>query len=113
MLELTSTRLLTTLGFGLLLGIKHASDSDHIIAVSTIVSEQRSLLKSSIIGMFWGMGHTITLLLTGLVILTLKLTIPEEIALLMELLVGIMLIVLGVSVSWNFILKHLGHKYEV
>ena len=88
----------TLLGFGFLLGIRHAFDADHIAAVSTIASKQKSVKKSSLIGMFWGFGHTISLLLAGFIILLLKITIPEKLALSFEFIVGIMLVFLGVDV---------------
>lgn len=86
------------LGFGFLLGMRHAFDADHIAAVSTIISNHKSIRKSSLLGIFWGFGHTISLLAIGLLILLLKIKIPEKIALLLELIVGIMLLVLGINV---------------
>jgi len=82
-------------GVGLILGMKHALDPDHIVAVSTIVSEQKSLTRSSLVGAFWGAGHTTTLLIFGLAVILLRLTIPDRMALGMEFGVAIMLIVLG------------------
>src|SRR3989338_3772304 len=84
-----------TFGFGLLLGVKHAIEADHVIAVSTIVSEQRSPSKAALVGTYWGVGHTTTLFIVGIVTLLLKVSIPERISLLLELLVGFMLIILG------------------
>ena len=86
------------LGFGFLSGIKHAFDIDHIAAISTITSNQKSIKKSSLLGMFWGFGHAIALFLVGLIVLLLKIKIPEKMALLAELLVGVMLIILGINV---------------
>lgn len=87
------------LGLGLLLGIKHALDADHVVAVSTVVAENRKLWRSSLIGAFWGLGHTLTLLLVGIVILIFKLAIPERLALGFEFAVGVMLVVLGLLVA--------------
>lgn len=87
--------LLALLGLGLILGIKHALDPDHIVAVSTIVSEQKSLVRSSLVGAFWGAGHTTTLFLIGLAVILLKFTIPDRVALGMEFGVALMLILLG------------------
>lgn len=81
------------LGFGL--GIKHAFEADHVIAVSTIVSSQKDPLKSALIGTFWGIGHTTTLFVIGLFVLLFKISIPESISSLLEFLVGIMLVGLG------------------
>lgn len=89
--------LLTALGLGFVLGLKHALDADHIVAVSTIVSEHKSLARSSLIGTFWGVGHTTSLLLVGLVVIGLRLTIPDQVALSLEFGVAVMLIVLGAN----------------
>jgi ABC-type nickel/cobalt efflux system permease component RcnA len=86
------------LGLGLLLGMKHALDADHVVAVSTIVTENRRLWRSALIGAFWGLGHTLTLLLVGIAILGLALTIPERVALSFEFAVGVMLVLLGLLV---------------
>ena len=88
--------LLTVIGVGFLLGIRHATDPDHVIAVTTIVSRQRSIRHAGLIGILWGIGHTITILLVGAAIILFDLVIPVRVGLAMELAVGIMLIVLGV-----------------
>jgi ABC-type nickel/cobalt efflux system permease component RcnA len=90
--------LLTAFGLGLLLGIQHALDPDHLIAVSTIVSEHRSFKWASLIGAFWGLGHTTTLFIVGLLVIGLRVTIPPHVASSLELLVAAMLIILGVNV---------------
>lgn len=90
--------LLSILGLGLLLGLKHALDADHIVAVSTITSQTKSLKKAARIGAFWGLGHTTTLLIAGVIVLTLGLTIPRRLGLGFEFVVGIMLVILGVRV---------------
>lgn len=90
--------LLSILGLGLLLGLKHALDADHVVAVSTITSQTKSLKKAARIGAFWGLGHTTTLLVAGVIVLTFGLTIPRRIGLGFEFAVGIMLVVLGVRV---------------
>lgn len=88
-------------GLGLILGIKHALDADHLIAVSTIVSEHRSLKWASLIGGFWGLGHTTTLFFVGLLVIGLRLTIPPRVALGLEFLVALMLIILGAGILWR------------
>lgn len=88
-------------GLGLILGIKHALDADHVIAVSTIVSEHQSLKWASLIGAFWGLGHTVTLFVVGLLVIGLRLTIPPRAALGLEFLVALMLVALGVSILWR------------
>ncbi len=94
--------LFITLGLGFILGVKHAFEADHVLAVSTIVSEQKNSLKAALVGVFWGLGHTTTLFIMGIIILLLKLSIPEKLALSFELFVGIMLVILGFRTVKNF-----------
>ncbi|MDT4967107.1 MAG: hypothetical protein QOJ64_1844 [Acidobacteriota bacterium] len=85
------------LGFGLLFGLKHAVEADHLAAVSTIVSERRSLLSSMLVGGLWGIGHTIALLIAGVGVIVLHLRIGEETSLALEFCVALMLIALGLN----------------
>ena len=87
---------LAILAIGFLLGIRHATDPDHVIAVSTIVSRERSLLKAGLIGILWGIGHTLTITAVGAAIILFGLAIPARVGLTMEFCVGLMLIILGV-----------------
>ena len=87
---------LTVATLGFLLGMRHATDADHVIAVSTIVSRQRSIRSAGLIGMLWGFGHTVTILSVGAAIILFNMTIPPRVGLAMELAVGLMLVVLGV-----------------
>ena len=64
-----SVSIVSLLAFGFVLGLKHAVDADHLAAVSTMVSERRSLLSSSLIGVLWGLGHTISLMAAGIVVI--------------------------------------------
>jgi len=80
---------------GFFLGMRHATDPDHVIAVSTIVSRERSLSKAALIGALWGLGHTVTILIVGAAIILFNLTIPPRVGLTMEFAVGLMLILLG------------------
>lgn len=84
---------LVTLGF--FLGMRHATDPDHVIAVTTIVTRQRSVGDAALVGTLWGIGHTVTILAVGGAIVLLGLVIPPRIGLTMELGVALMLIVLG------------------
>ncbi|MEK7631439.1 MAG: urease accessory protein UreH [Patescibacteria group bacterium] len=93
--------LLSILGLGLLLGLKHALDADHVVAVSTITSQTKSLKKAARIGAFWGLGHTTTLLIAGGIVLAFGLTIPARLGLGFEFIVGLMLVVLGGRVLWR------------
>lgn len=93
---MTDASLLTALFFGFLLGIKHALDADHVVAVTTIVSRSSSLRRSMLVGLSWGIGHTFTLFAVGFLVLVFKLTIPDRLALSMEFVVGVFLVLLGV-----------------
>jgi high-affinity nickel permease len=87
--------LLSIIALGFFLGMRHATDPDHVIAVTTIVTRQRSIARSAWIGAFWGLGHTLTILLVGAGIILFNLVIPARLGLSMELSVGLMLIILG------------------
>lgn len=89
--------LLTIVAIGFLLGMRHATDPDHVIAVSTIVSREHNIRRSALIGAAWGVGHTLTILAVGSAIILFRITLPPRLGLAMELAVGIMLIVLGLK----------------
>jgi sulfite exporter TauE/SafE len=95
------TSLYAAFGLGLILGIKHALDADHLVAVSTIVSEHKELKWASLIGAFWGLGHTATLFVVGLLVIGLRVTISPRLALGLEFLVSVMLVVLGANILWR------------
>ncbi len=82
--------------FGLFLGIRHSTDADHVVAVSTIVSRQKSIASSATIGLLWGLGHTLTIFLVGSAIIVFGVVIPPRLGLSMEFCVALMLILLGV-----------------
>jgi len=86
------------LGFGFLLGLKHATEADHLAAVSTMVTERRSLWSSALVGGMWGLGHTISLTLAGIFVLVLNFEISERVETILEFCVGIMLTLLGLNV---------------
>ena len=88
--------LLSIIALGFFLGMRHATDPDHVIAVTTIVSRQRSIRHAALIGVLWGMGHTITIFLVGSAIILFGVVIPPRLGLTMELSVGLMLVLLGV-----------------
>jgi hypothetical protein len=90
------SNLASLLFLGFLLGIRHATDADHVVAITTIVSRQRNLRGSAIIGAVWGIGHTLTILVVGGAIILFGVVISTRLGLAMEFGVGIMLIFLGV-----------------
>ncbi len=88
--------LVSIIVLGFFLGMRHATDPDHVIAVTTIVSRQRSIRHAALIGVLWGVGHTITILAVGSAIILFGIVIPARVGLTMELSVGLMLILLGI-----------------
>ena len=84
------------LGLGLVYGLKHATEADHIVAVSAIVSEHKKLARAAIVGALWGAGHTASLVVVGTIVLALKVAIPERVAGWLEFTVALMIIGLGV-----------------
>lgn len=87
--------LLLALGTSFVLGMRHATDPDHVVAVTTIAAEQRSLARAAGIGMLWGVGHTLTIIVVGGAIVVFKLVFTPRVGLSMEFAVAVMLIVLG------------------
>ena len=101
---MTDGNLISVLGLGVILGLRHALDPDHIMAVSTIVSETKSVRRSSLVGTCWGLGHMISLLIAGVLVIALKMQISDRMALRLEFTVALMLIALGVKAmlkSWR------------
>jgi high-affinity nickel-transport protein len=86
----------TVILLGLFLGMRHSTDPDHVLAVTTIVSRQRSIRSSATIGLLWGLGHTLTIFLVGSAIIIFGVVIPPRLGLSMEFCVALMLILLGV-----------------
>nr|WP_263324055.1 sulfite exporter TauE/SafE family protein [Neobacillus sp. Marseille-Q6967] len=103
--------LFSILGIGFILGIKHAIEPDHVIAVSTIATQSKKLWRSSLAGVFWGIGHTATLFIIGVIIILMKGDIPEKWAMSLEFLVGIMLVYLGITTILSFKNLHI-QKHE-
>ena len=83
------------LALGFFLGMRHATDSDHIVAMTTIVSREKSIRAASLVGALWGVGHTLTILLVGGAIVLFGIVFPPRVGLTMELSVAVMLVVLG------------------
>jgi hypothetical protein len=102
---MTGVSLESLLALGFLLGLRHAIEADHVAAISTIVTERRSLLSSSLVGAFWGLGHTLALLIAGIGVLLLRYHMTDRMAHGLELCVGMMLVLLGANV-----LRTLAHR---
>src|SRR5256885_13445636 len=86
---------ISILAIGFFLGMRHATDPDHVIAVSTIVSRQNKISRAALTGIFWGVGHTLTIVAVGTAIILFGVVIPARIGLSMELSVAFMLVLLG------------------
>jgi sulfite exporter TauE/SafE len=87
----------SVLVIGFVLGLQHATEADHLAAVSTIVSEKKNLFTASLVGGLWGVGHTISLFVVGLLVILLKFQISESLEAKLEACVGAMLVLLGLN----------------
>jgi ABC-type nickel/cobalt efflux system permease component RcnA len=96
-----SLNIFVVLSIGLLFGLKHATEVDHVVAISTIVSRHQNVFRSAIVGALWGLGHTASLLVIGAVVLSLRVAIPERVSDWLEFGVALMIIALGVSGLWR------------
>lgn len=90
------TNFITILGLGFLFGLRHATDADHVVAISTITARQKNIKSSAFIGLLWGIGHSAMVTLIGVLIIFFSLHIPARVGMLFEFSVGVMLVVLGV-----------------
>jgi ABC-type nickel/cobalt efflux system permease component RcnA len=91
----------TLLGLGLLFGLKHATEVDHVVAVSTIASQQRNVVRSALVGALWGAGHTASLLIVGVLVLSFRIAIPESVSSWFEFGVALMIVGLGTVALWR------------
>jgi len=92
----TSVGVFALLALGVVFGLKHATEVDHVVAVSTIVSEHRNVLRSALVGGLWGAGHTASLIIVGVLVLVFRVAIPQRVANWLEFGVPLMTIALGV-----------------
>jgi high-affinity nickel-transport protein len=92
----SAANLASLLVLGFFLGMRHATDADHVVAIATIVARQRTLRGSALIGAVWGVGHTVTIMAVGGAIILFGVVIPPRLGLSMEFAVGVMLVLLGV-----------------
>jgi ABC-type nickel/cobalt efflux system permease component RcnA len=100
---MSSTSAFWLLALGFILGLKHSFDADHLAAVSTMAGERRSLFGSSLIGALWGLGHTIALMIAGVLVMLLNFQISERSSKALEFCVGLMLIGLGVNTLYKLV----------
>jgi hypothetical protein len=95
--------MLPLLGLGLALGVRHAADPDHVVAVAAITARSRRVLPAAWLGVVWGLGHTLTLFVVGAAIIVFHVVIPPRLGLALEFAVAIALVVVG--------LLNLGHRH--
>lgn len=93
---------------GLLVGMRHATDPDHVVAVTTMLSRERRISAAIRIGVIWGTGHTVTVLAVGAAIIVFKVGIPVRLGLAMEFAVAIVLILLGLGAAKNLLRRGFG-----
>jgi sulfite exporter TauE/SafE len=105
------TTVLLILAIGFFLGMRHATDPDHVVAVSTIVSRERSIPRAGWIGILWGVGHTLTILVVGAAIILFGVVIPPRLGLTLEFSVALMLILLGV-LNLTGAMHWLSHRFS-
>jgi ABC-type nickel/cobalt efflux system permease component RcnA len=98
LLAFAATSTFGVMAYGFLLGLRHATEADHLVAVSAVISERKGILKSALIGAVWGLGHTISLFVAGIFVLLLNFEISPRTENILELCVGIMLALLGLNV---------------
>ena len=87
---------LIALSAAFLLGVEHSFEPDHVVAVSTIVTQSHGVVKSLLSGSLWGLGHTMALLVAGMIVISLRIQMPPSISGAFDFAVGLMLITLGV-----------------
>lgn len=90
-----------TLGVGFVIGLRHATDADHVAAISTLVGEQRSLWRTTLLGIRWGIGHTASLMVAGALVIGAGVRIPEVFDAALEIAIAVMIVLLGGRVLYT------------
>jgi high-affinity nickel permease len=111
-MPMTAVSVDSVMALGFVLGLRHATEADHLAAISTIVSERRSLLSSLVVGGLWGCGHTLALMIAGVGVLLLRYQMTDRLAHVLELGVGIMLVLLGVNVLRTLAHSGASHRHD-
>lgn len=112
-MEITSeSSIFAVLAIGFVIGLYHAVEADHLAAVSTIVSEKKNVLMATVVGGLWGVGHTISLFIIGLLVIFLKLQISESVEAKLEAVVGGMLVLLGLNALRKLFTADKVHVHE-
>jgi high-affinity nickel-transport protein len=109
---MTAVSVESLVALGFVLGLRHAIEADHLAAISTIVTERRSLLSSLLVGASWGFGHTLALLVAGVGVLLLRYQMTDRLAHALELGVGMMLVLLGGNVLRTLVDRGASHGHD-
>jgi high-affinity nickel permease len=109
---MTAVSVDSLVALGFVLGLRHATEADHLAAISTIVTERRSLLSSLVVGGSWGVGHTLALLVAGVGVLLLRYQMTDRLAHGLELGVGLMLVLLGANVLRTLVDRGASHGHD-
>lgn len=107
--------MLSILALGFLIGMRHALEADHVAAVATLTSQTKSVREAVPLGLLWGVGHTVTLFIFCSAALLLGTIIPDDLARILELAVGVMLIVLGGDVLVRLVRERIhfhAHRHD-
>jgi len=109
---MTAVSVDSLVALGFVLGLRHATEADHLAAISTIVTERRSLLSPLLVGGLWGFGHTLALLIAGVGVLLLRYQMTDRVAHALEACVGIMLVLLGANVLRTLMHRGSSHSHD-
>jgi len=107
--------LATIAGVGFVLGLRHALDADHVVAVTTLASRKQGVARTSLVGAFWGLGHALSLGLVGGAILVLRVRVPPAVSHALESVVAVMLVLLGalaLRAAWRWKLHAHPHEHD-
>jgi high-affinity nickel-transport protein len=88
-------------GLGALLGMRHALEPDHLAAVSTLLTGERSSAKAAWLGACWGLGHTLTLLTTGALLVVLQAEMPAIAAQVLQVCVVLLMVGFGARAIYH------------
>ena len=109
----TDPSLLAVITLGFVIGLKHAFEADHLAAVSAMVTERKgSVFAASAVGGLWGTGHTLSLLIVGILVILFKLQIPESLEAKFEGAVGVMLVILGLNAIRKIVMSRREHSHS-
>lgn len=97
---------------GFLLGIRHAFEADHVATISSLTLKTKNRIQALFLGIWWGLGHTTTLLLIGVSILIFKINIPIGVSDIFEIIVAMILGILGIETVYKTISDNRNHTHQ-